>query len=55
MYTDPITKVSIPTKSIAYETVVSGRHIAITMSAPATDFGNYVPVLTRMLSSFRIS
>ena len=54
IFTDPITKVSTPTKSIEYETMVSGKHIAITMSAPSTNFGNYTPIFTRMLSSFKI-
>jgi hypothetical protein len=45
-YTNPITGGSIPTKSIAFETIISGRHITITMSAPAVDFGKYTPIFT---------
>jgi hypothetical protein len=55
IFTDPITKVSTPTKSIQYETVVSAKHIAITMSAPAIDFGNYAQIFTRVLSSFKMN
>jgi hypothetical protein len=54
MYTDPITKVSTPPKSMAYETVVSGKHIAITMSASAIDFDKYASIFTQMLSSFNL-
>jgi hypothetical protein len=45
-YTNPITGGSIPTKSIVFETIISGRHITITMSAPAVDFGKYTPIFT---------
>jgi hypothetical protein len=55
IHTDPITKVSIPTKSIAFETVVSERHITITMSAPAVDFVKYAPIFTQMLNSFKLN
>jgi hypothetical protein len=55
IYTNPITGGSTPTKSIAFETIVSGRHIAITMSAPVVDFGKYTTIFTKMLGSFKLN
>ena len=48
-------KGSTPTKSIAFETIVSGRHITITMSAPVVDCGKYTTIFTKMLGSLKLN
>jgi hypothetical protein len=55
LYTDPITIVSTLTKSIAFETIVSERHITITTSAPAIDFDRYTHIFTHILDSFKLN